>query len=76
MAEAVELAALVGFANVDEALGLAAAAGRFGDSDTLAIVRHRASGQPAGVLVIADPAHALRPGTAGWAGFTTTGGVP
>jgi len=77
MAEAVELAALVGTATVDEALGLAAAAGRFADGDILAIVTHRASGQPAGTLVIADPAHDLQPGTSGWAGFgATTAGSP
>lgn len=72
MAEAVELAALVGAGTVDEALGLAAAAGRFADGDTLAIVRHRASGQAVTALVIADPAHDLQPGTSGWAGFGAT----
>ena len=72
MAEAVELAALVGGSTVDEALGLAATAGRFADGDLISIVTHRASGEPAGELVTADPAHGLQPGTGGWAGFGVT----
>jgi hypothetical protein len=85
MAEAVELSALMGTDAVDQALGIAAAAGRFADGDLLSILTYHGAGIiPAGTLtgaarttamVIADDAHALQPGTAGWAGFTTTGGV-
>ena len=49
MARAVELAALVGAARVDEALGLAAVAGRFADADLAAILDHLPpSGRPPG----------------------------
>ena len=44
MTAAVELAALVGVEQVDAALGVAAAAGRFADGDLLAIVRRPVSG--------------------------------
>ena len=46
MTAAVELAALVGTAPVDEALGIAATAGRFAEGFLLAIVEHRASSAP------------------------------
>jgi hypothetical protein len=72
MADAVELAALVGAAEVDAALGVAAAAGRFAEADLLAIVEHRAAGVSAADLVHADETHSAQPGTNGWAGFTTT----
>ena len=42
MARAVELASLVGAARVDQALGLAAIAGRFADDDLPAILDHLA----------------------------------
>jgi len=54
MTAALELAALVGSGPVDEALGIAAAAGRFAEGDLLAIVKHRADGAPAAALVVAD----------------------
>lgn len=73
VAEAVELAALTGTDAVDDALLTAASAGRFADKDLLSTLTFRAGGGAGGV--VADPAHALQPGTAGWAGFTTTGGV-
>ena len=73
MADAVELAALIGAATVDQALGIAAAAGRFAEADLLAIVEHRAAGASTVELVHADETHSVQPGTASWAGFTTTG---
>lgn len=76
MTAAVELAALVGTGPVDEALGIAAAAGRFAEGDLLAIVEHRAGGQPAAALVIADEAHSAQPGTAAWASFGTSEVTP
>jgi transposase len=67
MARAVELAAVVGSDRVDEALGLAAIAGRFGDDDLPAILDHLSRSGPAGELVTADEAHSAQPGTGGWA---------
>jgi transposase len=72
MTAALELAALVGTGPVDEALGIAAAAGRFAEDDLLAIVKHRADGAPAAALVVADETHSVQPGTAAWASFGTT----
>jgi hypothetical protein len=69
MTAAVELAALVGAAPVDAALGIAAAAGRFADGDLLAIVEHQAAGTSPADLVIADETHSVQPGTAAWKGF-------
>jgi transposase len=67
MARAVELAAVVGADRVDQALGLAAIAGRFGDDDVAAIADHLAASGPAGDLVSADERHSAQPGTSGWA---------
>jgi transposase len=67
MARAVELAALVGPAKVDHALGLAAIAGRFADDDLPAILDHLAVHGAAGEVVTADEAHSAQPGTSGWA---------
>jgi len=72
MAAAVELAALVGTGPVDEALGIAATAGRFAEGDLLAIVEHRAGGTPAAALVVADQTHSAQPGTSAWASFGST----
>jgi transposase len=69
MARAVELAAVVGADRVDQALGLAAIAGRFGDHDLAAILDHLAVAGAAGELVTADEAHSAQPGTGGWAAF-------
>lgn len=66
MARAVELAAVLGSDKVDQALGLAAAAGRFGDEDLPSILDHLAANKPAGDLVRADEAHSVQPGTGGW----------
>lgn len=76
MADAAELAALVGADTVDEALGLAAAAGRFAEADLLAIINYQGErrAQAAG-LVHPDQTHSIQAGTSTWAGFTTTGSV-
>ncbi|MEU8404497.1 IS21 family transposase [Nonomuraea sp. NPDC048892] len=66
MAQAVELAAVLGPARVDEALGLAAIAGRFADDDLPAICDHLAGHQSAEELVRADEAHSAQPGTGSW----------
>jgi len=76
MARAVELAAVTGTAAVDEALGLAAIAGRFGDDDLAAILDHLSRSGPAGDLVTADEAHSAQPGTGGWAALGGAGAVP
>jgi transposase len=69
MTAALELAALVGTAPVDAALGVAAAAGRFAEDDLLAIVQHRANGASTASLVVADDAQSVQPGTSPWATF-------
>jgi len=71
MAEAVASAKLHGAAVVDQALGTAALAGRFGDQDLAAIITYQQAG-PAGAPTRASQAHSLQPGTAGWAHFGTT----
>jgi hypothetical protein len=71
MARAVELAAVVGAARVDAALGLAAIAGRFADGDLASIIDHLAAERAPGEVVIADQAHSVQPGTAGWARLGT-----
>lgn len=72
MAAAVELAALVGTPAVQAALAAAAAAGRFGEEDLTAIVAHQATAAATGDLVLVDETHSVQPGTATWAGFTTS----
>ncbi len=67
MARAVELAAVTGPAAVDQALGLAAIAGRFGDGDVAAILDYLSTAGPAGDLVAADETHSAQPGTSRWA---------
>lgn len=74
MAAACELAALVGDEEVDAALGIAAAAGRFADGDVAAIVDHQATGAAAADLVPADETHSAQLGTATWANFSTITG--
>jgi hypothetical protein len=66
MARAVELATILGADKVDEALGLAAAAGRFGDEDLPSILDHLAANRPPGDVVRVDEAHSVQPGTGGW----------
>ena len=67
MARAVELAVVVGAAQVDQALGLAAITGRFADDDLPAIVDHLAAVGQAGEAVTADEAHSAQLGTSSWA---------
>lgn len=74
MAEAVELGALMGADAVNDALSVAASAGRFADGDLLSILTFHGAALPSDHPVTADAQHALQPGTGGWAGFTTTGG--
>jgi transposase len=69
MARAVELASLVGVAKVDEALGLAAIAGRFGDSDLASILDHLATSGTPDDVVVADENHSVQPGTSSWGRF-------
>jgi hypothetical protein len=66
MAAAVQLAALHGAAAVDQALGRAAAAGRFAGGDLAAIIAHQA-GAAAGPDRQAGEQRTLAQGTAGWA---------
>lgn len=70
MTEATELAALVGVDVIDRALGIAAAAGRFGTGDLSSIADHLAYRQSSlDDLAVADPAANLSHGTSGWEGF-------
>lgn len=62
MNEAVDLARVAGTARVEEALGLAAFAGRFAPGDLASIIDARRA-EPRR----ADPASSLQPGTAAWA---------
>jgi transposase len=62
MAEVLGLCRVVEATKVDEALGLAAVAGRFDPGDIESILASRRS-QPRRV----DPGHSLQPGTAAWA---------
>jgi transposase len=69
MAEAVCLAALHGADRVDEALGLAAIAGRFWDGDLESILVHAA-----GALVVRSGSpdeHSLAQGTSSWSNYKT-----
>jgi Mu transposase, C-terminal domain len=65
MAEAVSLAKVTDADRVDEALGLAAMAGRFSAGDLASICDARRA-----EVRRADPDTSLQPGTATWAGFT------
>jgi transposase len=69
MARAVEFATIMGREKVDQALGLAAAAGRFDEHDLGSILDHLASRGPAGELVHVDETHSAQPGTASWGRF-------
>jgi hypothetical protein len=63
MADAISLATLHGPERVDEALGIAALAGRFGDGDLTSILEHAVTG---GVAALASDDHSLQPGTSKW----------
>jgi transposase len=69
MARAVEFATILDTARVDQALGLAAAAGRFDDADLGAILDHLATHGLPGDLVRADETYSAQPGTGSWEGF-------
>lgn len=69
MAEAVFLASLHGAGTVDEALGLAALAGRFGHGDLESIIVHAAGALR--VRAVPPGEHSLAQGTAGWSAFGT-----
>ena len=68
MAEAVDLAALHDAAAVDRALGLAAAAGRFGHGDLATILTHQAGGAD-GQPCRPGEHNSLAQGTTGWSGY-------
>jgi hypothetical protein len=69
MARAVEFATILGPAKVDQALGLAAAAGRFDEADLGSILDHLALRGEPGDLVYVDEAHSAQPGTGSWGRF-------
>ena len=69
MAAAVELAALLGAAPVDRALGIAALAGRFEEGDLASIVEHLGRHDAIEDLVLADEAFFVQPGTSAWGEF-------
>lgn len=73
MAEAVALAKLYGREAVDEALGGAAEAGRFGESDLTSVLEHQRQGRDGAVdrqdLSVSREGWSLQPGTAAWKGF-------
>lgn len=69
MADAVALCGLVERAKVDQALGLAAMAGRFAAGDLESILAARRE-KPRR----ADPGHSLQRGTSAWSRFGTQGG--
>jgi transposase len=69
MSRAVEFATILDPARVDQALGLAATAGRFDEHDLGSILDHLATRGEPGDLVRADETHSAQPGTASWKGF-------
>jgi transposase len=69
MARAVEFAAILGAAAVDQALGLAAAAGRFDEADLGSILDHLALNGNPGDVVHVDESHSAQPGTGSWGRF-------
>jgi hypothetical protein len=66
MAKAVQLSRLHSAADVDRALGQAAAAGRFGEHDLDAILSHQAAAGE-GAVARASEDHTLAQGTSRWA---------
>lgn len=69
MAGAVELAALLGAAPLDRALGIAALTGRFEEGDLPSIVEHLGRHEALEDLVRADEAYSVQPGTGAWGSF-------
>ena len=68
-ARAVEFATILGTAKVDQALGLAAAAGRFDEADLGSILDHLTGHGDPGDLVRVNEAHSVQPGTGSWERF-------
>jgi transposase len=71
MAEAVALAKLHTPAEVDQALGTAAIAGRFAENDLIRILTHQAGREQAEPRR-AGETHSLQPGTSAWSNFGRT----
>jgi transposase len=69
MDRAVELTAILGAARVDEALAVAAAAGRFADGDLASICDHLAAHDADPDATIPDETFSVQPGTGAWAGL-------
>jgi hypothetical protein len=69
MARAVEMATILGTARVDQALGLAATAGRFDEHDLGSILDHLGRRGQVGDLVHVDETHSAQPGTSSWGRF-------
>jgi hypothetical protein len=69
MARAVELAAVLGAGRVDEALGLAAIAGRFAEDDLASICDHLHAHRAPTDVVVADETYSAQPGTGAWGRF-------
>ena len=67
MAQAVELAKLFSWAEVDWALGHAAVHARFAEADLASILDHHATTTAAGPVNQAGEDRSLTQGTAGWA---------
>ena len=72
MAEAVALAKLRGIGAVDRALGTAAMAGRFAESDLRSILDHQAFHDAPATSSRPGEDHSLQPGTGAWSGFGGT----
>ncbi len=70
MGEAVLLASLHGTDAVDQALGLAAMAGRFHEGDLESIIVHAAGALQ--VRAVPPAEHSLAQGTAAWSGLGTS----
>lgn len=62
----------MGSARVEEALGLAAVAGRFGDGDLASILDHLSSGSAGLELITTDEGHSAQPGTGSCNGHTVS----
>jgi hypothetical protein len=72
MSHAVELAVLFGVEAVDDALGVAAVAGRFADGDVVSILEHRRTVETVTepfVGVAGGEDHSTQPGTGAWERF-------
>jgi hypothetical protein len=72
MSQAVELAVLFGVEAVDDALGVAAVAGRFADGDVVSILEHRRTAETVTetfAAVAADENLSTQPGTGAWGRF-------